>query len=733
MDLSPFDFSPPPSDVDEPLDDDELPISTGDEAEDEDDDEHFLCLDGPTSERALYSFEHQPRDVARRTTEMRDAVARALGSRLRAAHAVAPRPPASEDDDEAAAVRARAERLYRLNVRNSAAERDSASAAMAVEPAASALLTLMMHLGDTANVTPPPDDDTDSDGASTDARRALQHALERLAVEHDERARNALLASKGERATAKPPGGRAPLLLPPYAAEGRVWNTLPPQLAHAAERLQRSSLTPSLPPPSHAPAAPNPLPPQIFARARVFVARSGLGADAPMSRPLMQQLSGGGDDESQRWRLLAGVATNVPARAVVFVPVALERQLPKPPFGEIVRVNVDAPVEDMCWLDGGAAPRSELALVATSTSLALLHAPATRSAVPAAVVIRTRATWPTSEGLRLRCCAAPRNARAAGGVALLAVGGGDARGALLAIGDASPHALERDPLSWRREPSGGAGDAITALAWAPGGGGGEDRARVLASLSAAGAVRLHDARDARRSIACAPTRGGAGWRALEFVDENLVAAAGSSGAGVVELYDVRRARDEVLVFGRDDAHTLALLRDAALDDVTDIVRCSSGLARGAMGATTLALLGARGGVSVWDVRSHAAGVITQFRGTSPLDTGAGGVGIARGSAVPLRDSSGGGVRIAAMDPAGVASLFDISGAVGAPSTKPELSRAESAGRTRALLRSLPLLAEDLDDRLEREPVGDLLVRAEHLAELGARERPADDADDEDSD
>ena len=117
----------------------------------------------------------------------------------------------------------------------------------------------------------------------------------------------------------------------------------------------------------------------------------------------------------------------------------------------------------------GAAPRSELALVATSTSLALLRAPATRSAVPAVVVIRTRATWPAGERASAALlCRAAQKKRA--GVAPLAVGGGDARGALLAIGDASPDALERDALSWRREPSGGAGDAITALAWAPGGG-----------------------------------------------------------------------------------------------------------------------------------------------------------------------------------------------------------------------------------------------------------------------
>jgi len=36
-------------------------------------------------------------------------------------------------------------------------------------------------------------------------------------------------------------------------------------------------------------------------------------------------------------------------------------------------------------------------------------------------------------------------------------------------------------------------------------------------------------------------------------------------------------------------------------------------------------------------------------------------------------------------------------------------------------RSLPLGAEDLDDRLEGEPLGDVLAGAEHLAELGARE------------
>ena len=64
MELSPFEFSPPPSD------DDELPFSTGDEAEDDEDEPYHL--DEPTSERALYSFEYQPRDVARRTTEMRE-------------------------------------------------------------------------------------------------------------------------------------------------------------------------------------------------------------------------------------------------------------------------------------------------------------------------------------------------------------------------------------------------------------------------------------------------------------------------------------------------------------------------------------------------------------------------------------------------------------------------------------------------------------------------------------
>ncbi len=675
MELSPFEFSPPPSD------DDELPFSTGDEAEDDEDEPYHL--DEPTSERALYSFEYQPRDVARRTTEMRDAVARALGGRLRAAHAAAPSPPASEDDDAAAAVRARAERLYRLSVRSSAAARVSASAAMATEPSASALLTLMSHLGDTANITPP-EDDTDSEDNSTDARRALERQLELLAVKHDERARKALLASQGARAdaaamrgaAAEPPGGRAA--------------PLPPLLAHAATRLERSSLAPPLPPPSSAPEPSSSPLPRIFPRARVFMARGGLGADAPMSRPLMQQLSDhGDDDESQRWRLLAGVAGLAPVHAVVCIPVALEQQLPKPPFGEIARVKVDAPVEDMCWLDGGAAPRSELALVATSNSLALLRAPATSSAVPAVVVIRTRATWPTSEGLRLRCCAAPHK-KSAADVAPLAVGGSDARGALLAIGDASPDALERDALSWRREPSSGAGDAITALAWAPDGG------RILASLSAKGAVRMHDARDARRSKACAPTRGGAGcWRALEFVDENLVAAAGGSGAGVVELYDVRRARDEVPV-GDDDTRTLALLlRDAVLDEVSDIVRCPSGLARGATSATTLALLGARGVVSVWDVRSHKAGVIAHhFRGHSPVVPGAGPiVGLARGSAVPLRDGSG-SVRIAAMGTAGVASLFDISCDVDTAVAKSGLSRAESAGRTRALLERPP---DDADD------------------------------------
>merc|ERR1711990_572167 len=36
-------------------------------------------------------------------------------------------------------------------------------------------------------------------------------------------------------------------------------------------------------------------------------------------------------------------------------------------------------------------------------------------------------------------------------------------------------------------------------------------------------------------------------------------------------------------------------------------------------------------------------------------------------------------------------------------------------------RLLPLGAEDLDDRLEGEPLWDLLTGAEHLAELGARE------------
>ena len=49
MELSPFEFSPPPSD------DDELPFSTGDEAEDDEDEPYHL--DEPTSERALYSFE----------------------------------------------------------------------------------------------------------------------------------------------------------------------------------------------------------------------------------------------------------------------------------------------------------------------------------------------------------------------------------------------------------------------------------------------------------------------------------------------------------------------------------------------------------------------------------------------------------------------------------------------------------------------------------------------------